>query len=176
MNVPARMPIHQAIETIDSVARKGKMKVSIGIPGEKEVVLADHRSDAPDAQILLDLEDMTKRNVDELAKLVAKIKQLTEMIHSALLNDDAYRKATEELKALTKQRAVIQYSIINQPVNKKLVEQLKEMKSQKKELTATQSDYLREYARMSGSTQLELFDGTVMELVATYKLIKPSKR
>lgn len=164
------------IDQTDRIAKKHNMKVSISVPGEKEVVIADHTPpENNEAQVLLDLESLIKTNVDNLSRAKSEIKKLNEMVESALMNDEAYRTAKEDSTKTNKQRLSIKVAILSQPANKQLVEKIKELKEETKGATGAQSDYLREYHRMSGSTQLELFDGQMMEIVPVYKLIKRGK-
>jgi len=170
------MPIHRAVSTIDSVAKKYNARVSISVPGHKEVVLADHRDPSPEVDTLIELENMVKGGVEQIDRLTSEIKKLTEMMASACLNDEAFRKADEEVKRLTKERQKAKYAILQQPATKQLYEKLQDLKQEKKELTGAQSEYLREYKKISGSNQLELFDGSVMEIITVHKLIKARKK
>lgn len=161
------------VEQTDKLAKKHKAKVSISVPGEKEVVIADHRED-PDT--LLNVKSLIKNGVERLEKLKEDIKNLNEMMQSTLLNDEQYRLAAEEVKKLTKERQKQKLRILNIPSNRELYEKLQDAKKEKKELRMSQSEYLRVYKKLSKSTQLTLFDGSVMEIVASYSMVKSIKQ
>lgn len=125
---------------------------------------------------IIELENMAKASVDHIDRLTSEIRKLTEMMESACLNDEAYRTAAEQVKKITKQRQVAKFNLLQNPATKQIYEKLQDLKQEKKELTSAQSEYLREYKKLSGSNQLELFDGSVMEIITVHKLIKARKK
>lgn len=128
------------------------------------------------AQVLLDLEQLIKTHVANIDKGKLELKKLREMLTSALENDETYRLHAEEAKKTAKQKAATKYQIIQQPQNKQLAEKLKSLAGEIKELDTALSDYLREYARMSGTNEIETSDGEVREIVYVAKLVKKSSR
>lgn len=128
------------------------------------------------AQVLLDLEQLIKTHVANIDKGKAELKKLREMLASALENDETYRLHAEEAKKAAKQKAATKYQIIQQPQNKQLDEKIKDVSSELKGLDVALSDYLREYARMSGTNEIETSDGEVREIVYVAKLVKKSPR
>ena len=129
-----------------------------------------------DASVLLSLENLLKQNAVTLDRLNKEITKKSEMLSSALINDEGYRDLLDKVKKINKERLALRYKIMCKQENKPLIEDVKNLKADRKELRGAQSDYLRELQRMSGATQLELFDSTVMEIVTTYKLVKMRKR
>jgi len=128
------------------------------------------------ADMIITMEQTIKESVEKIDRLTSEIKKLTEMMQSSFMNDEAFRKADIEVKRLTLERKKIKFQIMQIPAIKEVYEKLMDAKSEKRELKDAQSDYLREYQRLSGATQLELFDGSTMEIVPMYKMIKRSKR
>jgi len=128
------------------------------------------------AQILLDLESTIKSHIAMIDKGKADLKNQREMLESALMNDETYRTHAEEAKKAAKVKAKTKFEILQQPANKQLAEKIKELTAQSKELNAALSDYLREYQRMSGSSEIETDDGEVREIIYVAKLVKKSSR
>ena len=66
--------------------------------------------------------------------------------------------------------------ILKQPENQQVAQKAKELSAEVKELNEALSDYLREYGRMSGASEIEDDSGETLEIVYVAKLIrKPSK-
>lgn len=129
-----------------------------------------------EAQVLLDLENMIKSNVGIIDKSKVELRKQKEMLDSALQNDETYRTHNEEAKKAAKQKGATKMQILSQPGNKALADKVKNLSAEIKEATAALSDYLREYARMSGTNEIETDDGQVREIVYTAKLVKKSSR
>lgn len=129
-----------------------------------------------EAQVLLDLEQLIKTNIATIDRNKAELKKQREMLSSALENDETYRLHNEEAKKGAKQKAATKFQIMQQPANKSLAEKMKELASEVKEADAALSDYLREYQRMSGSSEIETDDGEVREIVYVAKLVKKSSK
>lgn len=128
------------------------------------------------AQVLLDLEQLIKTHVSNIDKGKSELKKQREMLTSALENDETYRLHNEEAKKTAKQKAATKYQIMQQPQNKQLADKVKGIASEIKEADGALSDYLREYQRMSGATEIETDDGQIREIVYTAKLIKKSPK
>jgi hypothetical protein len=129
-----------------------------------------------DASMVLELESMIKSGMTTLDRNKAELKKLNEMLESALLNDEAYSAATEKVKEAAKEKGKAKAVVMEVPATKQLAEKVKDMKQENKDLATAQSEYLREYARLSGSTEIETDDGEVREIIYIAKLIKKSKR
>lgn len=128
------------------------------------------------AEQIIELESMARTSVDQIDRLTSEIKKLTEMMQSAMTNDGAYKEASDKVKELTKLRQRAKMDLLKNQATKSIYDKLKDLKQEKKELIAGQSEYLSEYKRMTGQNQLELFDGSVMEIIEVCKLIKPFKK
>ena len=128
------------------------------------------------AQVLLDLEQLIKTHIGHIDKSKAELKKQREMLASALENDETYRLHNEEAKKTAKIKAQTKYQITQLPQNKQLAEKVKSVAADIKEADGALSDYLREYQRMSGATEIETDDGVVREIVYIAKLVKKSSR
>ena len=128
------------------------------------------------AQVLIDLENMIKTNVAIIDRNKVELKKQKEMLDSTLQNDETYRTHNEEAKKAAKQKGATKLQILSQPGNKSLADKVKNLAAEIKEATGALSDYLREYARMSGTNEIETDDGEVREIVYTAKLVKRTSR
>jgi Skp family chaperone for outer membrane proteins len=127
-------------------------------------------------QVLLDLEQLIKTNVANIDKGKSELKKQREMLASALENDETYRLHNEEAKKAAKTKMQTKYQIMQLPQNKQLAEKVKSVAADIKEADGALSDYLREYQRMSGATEIETDDGQIREIVYTAKLVKKSPK
>jgi hypothetical protein len=126
------------------------------------------------AQVLLDLESLIKTHISNLDKGKAELKKQREMLSSILENDETYRLHNDEAKKAAKTKAQTKYQLMQLPQNKQLSEKVKSIAAEIKEQDGALSDYLREYQRMSGATEIETDDGQIREIVYVAKLVKKS--
>jgi len=129
-------------------------------------------ADEDGAQVILTLESTIKQHIAQIDRNKAELKKQREMLESALLNDETYRLHTEETKKAAKLKAKTKFQILEQAENKALAEKVKDLSSDVRSLNAALSEYLREYARMSGTNEIETDDGEVREIVYVAKLVK----
>jgi len=134
----------------------------------------DAETDPNAAQVLLDLESLIKTHISNIDKGKAELKKQREMLQSAFENDETYRLHDEAAKKAAKTKAQTKYQLLQQPQNKSLAEKIRGIAAEVKEQDGALSDYLREYQRMSGATEIETDDGTVREIVYVAKLVKKS--
>lgn len=128
------------------------------------------------ATILLELETTIKNHIADIDRRKAELKKHREMLESALLNDETYRTHHEEAKKAAKTKAQTKFQILQVAQNKGIAEKVKELTAEIHELDGALSDYLREFGRMSGTTEIETADGEVREIIYVAKLVKkPSK-
>lgn len=128
------------------------------------------------ATVLMELERTIKNHISDIDRKKAELKKQREMMESALLNDETYRLHTEEAKKAAKVKGQTKLQILQLPENRLLSEKVKDLASEIRELNGALSDYLREYQRMSGSSEIETDDGEVREIVYVAKLVKKASR
>lgn len=129
-----------------------------------------------DATVLTSLESLIKHHISSIASNKVELKKVREMITSALANDPTYKLHDEEAKKAAKVKAATKSELMKVAENKMLVEKSHELMTEIKEADAALSEYLREYQRLTGSTEFETEDGEVREIVFVAKLIKRSSR
>lgn len=150
--------------------------VDADIVPSSEETQPDSSSAGVSADTVLELEQMIKTNVTSIDRNKNELKKLKEMLESALLNDEPYRLAMEKVKAAAKEKGTAKATIMQNPATKQLDEKVKDLTTENKELLQAQSEYLREYAKLSGTNEIEGEDGEVREIIYVAKLVKKSKR
>lgn len=128
------------------------------------------------AEVLIELETTIKNYITDIDRKKAEIKKEREMLESALQNDETYRLHTEEAKKAAKIKSQTKYQIMQLPANKQLAEKVKDLAVEIKEADGALSDYLREFQRLSGSTEIETNEGEVREIVYVAKLVKKNSK
>ena len=129
-----------------------------------------------DPTVLTSLESLIRQHVSSIAANKAELKKLREMIASALSNDETYKLHEEEAKKAAKVKAATKSELLKSPANKAIADKANELATEIKEADASLSEYLREFARLTGSTEFETDDGEVREIVFVAKLVKRSSR
>ncbi len=130
--------------------------------------------DQNDASLLLKIEEMIKTHLSQIDDLSGEITKHKEVFDNFFGQDETYRKHDEEAKAAAKIRSKTKSEIMKKPAVAELSGKLKDLKLQKKELQEGLSDYLKEYQRLSGSSEIEGDDGEVREIVFVARLVKKS--
>lgn len=133
-------------------------------------------SDTATADTVLELEQMIKNSVTTIDRNKHELKKLKEMLESALLNDEPYRQASEKVKEAGKEKGKAKATVMQNPATKQLADKVKDLTQENKDLVSAQSEYLREYARLSGTNEIEGEDGEVREIIYVAKLVKKPKR
>lgn len=143
---------------------------------DADVIAPEVSSDSPSADTVLELENMIKNTVTVIDRNKNELKKYKEMLESALLNDSTYKEAADKAKEANKEKGKAKAAVMQNPATKQIAEKVKDMTQENKDLATAQSEYLREYAKLSGTNEIEGDDGEVREIVYIAKLVKKSKR
>jgi hypothetical protein len=111
------------------------------------------------AEVLINMESMIKNYVASIDKLQIGIKKHKEMLDDIFTNSPAYKDHSEKAKEAAKLLASTKGQILRQPQASELSNSMKDMRVELKENQEALSDYLQEYARMSGVNEIEDDDG-----------------
>jgi DNA repair exonuclease SbcCD ATPase subunit len=139
----------------------------------------DAVSDTPDVtevDVLMSLEEMIKNNIESIDKLRNELKQQREMFEDSFNNNPTYRENSERVKEVNKVKSTTRQQIMNQPSVLQLANKIKSARAEIKERQGALSDYLKEYQRMTGATEIEGRDGKIREIVNDAKLIVRSDK
>lgn len=129
---------------------------------------------AKNSEILINMESLIKGHVSTIDKLTIEAKKLKEMLDDIFSNDPTFQEHDKAAKEAGRVKQNTKAQILKQPQAADLDKKVKELKSELKENQASLSDYLQEYARMSGVNEIEGDDGEVREIIYSAKLIKKS--
>lgn len=125
----------------------------------------------PEQQTLFDLQELAVVTTGSLSQLRQDKKTTQQMIKDALAANETYRANEEKVKETKKVLLQTKQAIQQQPTVGQLVDKLKDISLQLKEKSQSVSDYVLEYARLSGSDEFEK-DGELFTIVKTAKLVK----
>ncbi len=146
---------------------------------ELEKLVEPEVSEAPggddQAELVMKLEGMIKNNNSQIAKLSAELSEAREMLKDAFENDTTYREHADAAKEANKVKAATRAQILKQPVVKALADKTKTLASELKELKEGLSDYLREFNRLSGITEIEGDDGELLQIIYVAKLVRKAR-
>jgi len=126
------------------------------------------------ANDFLNLDGLIKRCVSGIDRVKQDLKIQKDMLDSAFLNDAVYQEHDKAVKEATKVRSGTKQAITKQSNVAQIVEKINAMREQLKDLQQSLSQSLQQYQKLSGATQIELEDGSVMEIISTVKLVKKS--
>lgn len=128
------------------------------------------------ATVLMNLEGMIKSHISSIDKLKVELDKHSEMLKDIFDNDPTYKNHSDKAKEASRIKTATKQQILKQPQAADLNVKVKSFKSQIKELQDALSDYLREFQRMSGVSEIEGEDGEVREIVYVAKLVRKSSR
>lgn len=142
---------------------------------ESKTEKASSSPNSDQVSVLLNLENLVKSHVTGLDRRREELKKNKEMLEDILINDPTYQKHEEQTKEANKIKNSTKRELFKQPNAVVVVDKVKSLRAEIKQMESALSDYLREYGRMSGSNEIEGEDGEVKEIVYVAKLIKKSK-
>lgn len=138
---------------------------------ESEPVITENTA----ADTLLSLENLIKSHIRSLDTLRIELKKHKELEEDALNNDPTYKEHLKNVKEATKVKSNTKQQILKQPSMANVANKIKSMSAEIKEKENALSDYLKEYQRMSGASEIEGENGEVMEIVTVVKVVKRRK-
>lgn len=126
------------------------------------------------SEILLNMEGLIKGHISTIDKLSEEAKKLKDMLDDIFNNEPTFQEHDKLAKEAAKVKQNTKQQILKQPQAADLDKKVKDLKTDIKENQASLSDYLQEYARMSGVNEIEGDDGEIREIIYTARLIKKS--
>jgi hypothetical protein len=146
------------------------------LDAENTDTVTEETDGSTQVDVLLSLEEMIKNNIESLDKLRTELKLQREMFEDTFSNNPTYREHSEKVKEVTKIKSQTRQQIMNQPSVLQLANKIKSARSEIKERQSALSDYLKEYQRMTGATEIEGRDGKIREIINDAKLIVRSDK
>jgi hypothetical protein len=126
--------------------------------------------------VLFSLEEMIKNNIASLDSLREELKKQREMFEDVFINDETFRTNTEKAKEANKAKNTTRQQIMSQPAVAAISSKVKGIRSDIKERQGALSDYLQEYQRMTGATEIEGKDGELRDIINNSKVIKQASK
>lgn len=126
------------------------------------------------AELVVSLTNLINANLAEIDTIEKETAQQKEMLDSVLENDSTYREHAEKAKEAARIKSNTKKEIFKRPDVKHVVEKLGELKENIRETREELSNYIQEYAQVSGQNYFEAADGTIQEIVYVAKLRKKS--
>lgn len=125
-----------------------------------------------DVQTVMNLENMIRTNNAQIAKLSEELSEAREMLKDTFEGDITYREHADAAKEANKVKNATKAQILKKPDVAQIATNVKVLTSELKELKQALSDYLREFNRLSGMTEIEGDNGELLEIVYVAKLVK----
>lgn len=125
-----------------------------------------------DVNVVMNLESLIRQHLSTISKLEEDLTKHKEMLDDIFANDTTYKKHHEDVKEAIRIRTATKQQIMKQPHAADLSEKVTSFKSQIKEQKDALSDYLREFQRISGISEIEGEDGELREIYYVAKLRK----
>ena len=114
---------------------------------------------------------MISTTVSTIDRNKAERKKLKEMIESAMLNDEQFRMTKEAIKEAKRRNDTEKLRVLEDKATLQLTEKVKDIGAENKDLKVALSEYVREYAKQTGKTKIEIDDGRTFDIVPSYQLV-----
>lgn len=121
---------------------------------------------------LLSLEGMIRNKIETEKTLKQKIDEKKEMLDNVLANDQTYQQNLELAKEATKVKNATKQEVFKRPDVAHVVEEMKELKQERKENKVLMSDVLVEYIRVGKQLALDFGDSEAYQIVQEAKIVK----
>lgn len=121
---------------------------------------------------LLNIESLINSHDSRLDTLQKELRTQKGMLSDLLENDEEFAKISEEVAKFNKQKTVVKQKALKSPSALPLIDNIKDLQNQIKELRVALSDYLAQYVNLSGTNQIEGADGITRQIIYTAKLVK----
>lgn len=128
------------------------------------------------SDLVLNMEGMIKNLISTLDRQKEQANKFQEALNDIFENDETYTTHAKAAKEAARVKSNTKQQILKQPQAADLFEKVKTLKSEMSENQASLSDYLREFQKMSGISEIEGDDGELREIVYTAKLIRKSSK
>lgn len=121
---------------------------------------------------LTTVTNLVKNYIATIEKTKNELRKHKEMLEDTFSNNPQYKEASEEAKEASKIKADVKRQILEQEDLLELSTKVKDLNLTLKETRAALSEYLVEYARLSGSKQIEDDNGKILQIVYSAHLVK----
>lgn len=134
----------------------------------------DQKEESPPKQsqpeVLLSMEGLIKNHLQAIETLTDEVKKQKEMLDDIFANDPTYQEHLNMATDATKTKNATKSQVLKQPQAADLDKKIKDIKVEIKENKGSLSDYLAEYSRLSGLTEIEDHNGKMQKITANFQL------
>ncbi len=141
---------------------------------DTEPINTPEQAENDEAALIMNLESTIKNHMVNIEKLEEEYSKHKDMLAATFENDETYREHAEEAKKANKVKSATKAQILKQPQVAEIAAKVREMTAELKDLKNALSDYLGEFNRISGITEIEGADGELREIVYVAKLVRKS--
>lgn len=138
----------------------------------KQTVQNKSESTGSELETLTSVTNLIKNYISTIEKTKNELSKQKEMLEDALSNSPQYKEASDDAKEAGKIKADVKRQILEQVDLLELNTKVKDLNLTLKETKGALSEYLVEYAKLSGSKQIEVDDGKTLEIVYSAHLVK----
>ena len=121
---------------------------------------------------LINIESLVNSYNAKLDEITAEMRQHKDMLQSLLDNDPEYQKLHTEVTKLNKHKTIAKQKVLKSPAAASTVDKLSDYQSQLREIKTALSDYLTQYVALSGTSQIEAPNGTVLQIIYSARLVR----
>lgn len=138
---------------------------------EAEVVQGD-LTEPEGAEELLNLTGLIKTYISKISGMEEALQKAQEMLNDILESSETFREHTKLAKEAAGVKSKTRQQIMSQPQARDLDAKVKDAKASLKEMKNTLSEYLTDYARITGSNEFEDEVGQLHKIVTIVKLVR----
>lgn len=124
------------------------------------------------ADDFINLESLIKNYIVRLKTLKGDLKKQKDMFDDSFESDVVYHENSEKAKEALAVKSSTKQQILKQPVLMELSEKIDDIRLEIKESEENLSDYLIQYQRLSGLSEIETDEGERMLIVQKARLVK----
>jgi hypothetical protein len=124
-----------------------------------------------DAQRVLNLENLIKGYLGDIAKLREKLGVQKEMLKSSIEGDKDFSEAAAKTAEVKKKEAEIRQKLAKVDAVVGIKMQIEKISTELKNVQLSLSDYLNEYADITKSTEFIGPEGELLQIVRNAKLV-----
>ncbi|MCL5090653.1 MAG: hypothetical protein M1514_01440 [Patescibacteria group bacterium] len=124
----------------------------------------------------LNLENLIKTYMARVESIKQELKKQKELLDDSFESDAIYKEHEEKAKEAIKIKAETKQQILKNPTLQSITQKVDDLRSEVKELQDTLSDYLLQYQKLTGASEIEGEDGETRIIVNTARLVKGSPK
>lgn len=138
--------------------------------------LQNSSTTAGSADTLLTVTNLISNYLTQLDRDQKELTAQRQMLEDAFANDSTYKEHNDAAKAAAKIRNATKAQILKQPGLMELNQKVRDLREDMKATKEALSEYLQEYARLTGSRTIEGPNGELQEIVYQAKLVKSQQK